>query len=403
MNEVALTPFNEVISAFQCGEMVIIIDAADRENEGDLAVATERLTAEYVNFMLQEARGLVCVSIGPAAAERLKLPYQVCDNHSPFGTPFTVSVDHRSVGESGFTAAARTQTMLALLREDSQASEFSCPGHVFPLVANAAGVLGRQGQTEGSYDLARIAGLKPSGVICEILNPDGTQCRGPALSCFAQRFNFKITSVQEIIRYRLEHEILLRETACRVLDTDYGKFKALVMEDSTDNKEHLALVYGDLTRVDPERGLLVRIHSECLTGDVLGSLRCDCGEQLDYSARHIVAEGAGVILYLRQEGRGIGLSNKLKAYELQDGGEDTVEANVKLGFPADSRDYAVAGKILSLLGVRRIRLLTNNPEKLSAIERFGISIVARVPVVIHPNEHSKFYLDTKRSKLGHLI
>lgn len=398
-----IAPFDEVVKRFRAGEMVIIVDDADRENEGDITIATECITSEQVSFMMREARGLICVTIAPELAAKLNLPLQVINNNSPFNTPFAVSVDHRSVGALGVTAEARATTMRKLIEPGASMSDFVSPGHVFPLVANPAGVIGRQGQTEGSYDLARIAGLAPSGIICEILNPDGTMARGAHLQEFAQKHNLLITSIEEIMRYRVNEEILVRAVSKRDLETDYGTFTTHVFQDDVDGKEHLALVRGELARFDPVKGPLVRIHSECLTGDVFGSRRCDCGAQLDHAMRRIVAEGAGVVLYLRQEGRGIGLANKLRAYELQDRGRDTVDANLELGFAADSRDFAVAAKILGGFGLKKIRLLTNNPQKFKQLSTFGIDITERIPVVVPEDEYSKGYLETKRTRMGHWL
>ncbi|MFM1846805.1 MAG: hypothetical protein RL417_279 [Pseudomonadota bacterium] len=398
-----IAPFEEVVKRFRAGEMVIIVDDADRENEGDVTLATECVTPELINFMMREARGLICVTIAPELAEKLQLPLQVINNNSPFNTPFAVSVDHRSVLGRGVTAEARAVTMRKIIEPGATMGDFVSPGHVFPLVANPAGVIGRQGQTEGSYDLARIAGLAPSGIICEILNPDGTMARGEMLQAFADKHGMLITSIEEIMRYRVNEEVLVREVSKRVLETDHGTFMTHVFQDDVDGKEHLALVRGDLVgRADP-RGPLVRIHSECLTGDVFGSRRCDCGAQLDQAMNRIAAEDGGIVLYLRQEGRGIGLVNKLRAYELQDRGRDTVDANLELGFEADSRDFAVAAKILSGFGLKKIRLLTNNPQKFQQLSTFGIEITERIPVVVPEDEYSKGYIETKRRKMGHWL
>ncbi len=393
-------PFSEVVEDFRSGKMVILLDDVHRENEGDITIATEKLTPEAVSFMLKHARGLVCISIPSVVAERLNIPLQVLSNNSPFQTPFTVSVDHIEVSGWGVGAAARTHTMRKLIEDDGRPGDFVSPGHVFPLIANPAGVIGRQGQTEGSHDLARIAGCYPSGVICEILNEDGTVAKGAQLTAFARQHGLKITSVEEILRYRVGHEVLLRIVAQKKLKTDYGIFDTCIFEDDVDQKEHIALVYGDIHGpVAP----LVRVHSECLTGDVFGSQRCDCRAQLDLSLRKIVEEGAGMVLYLRQEGRGIGLANKLRAYELQDHGHDTVEANIKLGFAPDLRNFAAAAKMLKHFGVRSVRLLTNNPHKIKEISYFGIDVAERVPVVVPASCYSEAYLRTKREKMGHLI
>jgi len=396
-----LTPFPKVLDDFRAGKMIILVDALARENEGDLTIATETLTPDAVSFMMREARGLICISLGTADAERLNLPLQTLNNNSPFNTPFTISVNHRTAMNEGVTAAARCFTMRALVDDHSSAADFISPGHVFPLVANPAGVIGRQGQTEGSYDLARIAGFKPSGVICEILGADGRVLRGDALRAFASDHNLSITSIEEIIRYRVQQEILVREVGHSTRDTEFGKFETHIFEDDVDGKEHLALVHGDLRKIRAEP-ILVRIHSECLTGDLFGSWRCDCGEQLSYSMKRVAAED-GIILYLQQEGRGIGLGNKLRAYALQDQGHDTFEANVKLGFAPDERDFAIAAKILGSFGIDRVRLLTNNPDKVSELQRFGINVTERLPVVVAPNEFSRAYLKTKREKFGHWL
>lgn len=400
MNRIKLSPFSEVVRDFSEGKMVIIVDDDRRENEGDLTIATEAITPEAISFMAQYARGLICVSISSELAERFNLPLQVINNNSPFNTSFTISIDHRDVADRGILATSRAYTMKRLLDPTVAASDFLSPGHVIPLIAHPSGVIGRQGQTEGSFDLSRIAKFKPSGVICEILNDDGTMARGDALSKFAKQHGIKITSIADIIAYRVREEILVRAVAEADLDTDEGRFRTYVFEDDADGREHLALVFGDINSSSPP---FVRIHSECLTGDVFGSRRCDCGGQLTQAMKQIVTAGNGVLLYLRQEGRGIGLGNKLRAYELQDQGHDTVEANVRLGFAPDARDFAVAAKILEHFGIQSVKLLTNNPNKLETLEQFGISVVERVPLLIPPNEFSRDYLSTKREKLGHLL
>lgn len=402
-SELQLSPFDEVLDDFRQGRMVILADDAHRENEGDLTIATECVTPEVLNFMTTQARGLICVSMSSEIAQRLDLPLQVLNNNSAFNTPFTISIDHRSAVGSGVTTSARCHTMKRLIASDATPEEFVSPGHVFPLIAHAGGVTGRQGQTEGSYDLARIAGFQHSGVICEILNPDGTMARGRQLNEFAQTHRLKVSTVAEIIRYRVQKEVLVRKVAERTLDTAHGRFLTSVFEDDVEGKEHLVLQYGEITPERLEKGVLVRIHSECLTGDVFGSRRCDCGPQLSQSLDAIVHEGAGMVLYLRQEGRGIGLLNKLRAYELQDLGHDTVDANIKLGFAPDHRDFAVAANILTSFSVNRVRLLTNNPQKLETLKRLGITVVDRIPVVVAPDELSNAYLATKREKMGHLL
>lgn len=400
MSEVILTPFEQVLTDVRAGRAVIIVDDKNRENEGDIVVATECLAAEHLSFMMQEARGLICVSLAQSVVERLELPLQAINNGSQFGTPFTVNVDHRSVAERGVGASARALTIKALLDPHSVASDFITPGHVFPLVAHPAGVLGRKGQTEGSFDLARLAGFSSSGVICEILADDGTMARGAVLNAFAKKHNLAMTSVAEIAHYRLEREVRVRLIRQTEEETDFGRFNVSVFQDDADSKEHLALTLGDLS--DQTRTPLVRVHSECLTGDVFGSQRCDCGAQLSDALNQINKNGCGALLYLRQEGRGIGLTNKLRAYELQDCGLDTVEANVHLGFAPDQRDFVVAARMLETLGLKKIRLITNNPEKIAVLERSGIVVQERVKSSVRIAPDAASYLEVKRSKLGHL-
>ncbi len=397
-SELNISPIEQVLEAYGSGKLIIIADDIDRENEGDLAIATEKLTPKALSFMMQYGRGLICVSIARDLAKRLILTPQTENNNSIFHTPFTVSVDHRSVVGSGVSASSRCKSMLALLNEFSRPDDFVSPGHIFPLAAHPSGVLGRKGQTEGSYDLARLSGLKPSGVICEILNPDGTMSRGPELNRFAKEHKLPITTIQEIIRYRLSQEVLVSEVARSRLQTEHGEFDTIVFENEVDGKEHLALIFGELQN---ESSVMVRVHSECLTGDVFGSRRCDCGPQLTEAMRQIVAHGSGLVIYLRQEGRGIGLGNKLKAYALQDLGRDTVEANLELGFAPDARDFAVAAQILNALKIKSIKLLTNNPGKKSTLEDFGISVVERIPLIVGVDECNLKYIETKRTKLGH--
>ena len=400
-SDVILSPFKEVLAAFAAGQMVIIIDAKDRENEGDLAVAAGAVSSEQLAFMMQQARGLICVSIASTRAKELNLPLQTAINNSRFGTPFAVGIDHRAVQDRGVTAQARMQTIRALVEPKTTVEDLVSPGHVFPLIAHDAGVIGRQGQTEGSFDLARLAGFEPAAVICEILNPDGSMARGAELNSYAQKHKLLITSVEEIIAHRVADEVLVREVGSEILVAGRGKYRVHVFVDDVDGKEHLALVHGDVTKlVGPP---LVRLHSECLTGDVFGSQRCDCGSQLAEAERIIAAEGAGVILYLRQEGRGIGLSNKLRAYELQDRGSDTVEANLALGFEADQRDFLVSAKMLLALGISDVRLLTNNPRKVQALMLAGVQVRERIPLLVPATKYSRAYLETKRQKLGHLL
>lgn len=397
-----LDPFSDVLAAFQRGEAIILVDDAGRENEGDIVVAAERITPELVAFMMREARGLVCVSLSSERAAELRLPLQTTQNGLPYGTAFAVSVDLAAASSAGVTAESRAATIKALVDTDYLAADFVSPGHVFPLIANQEGVIGRQGHTEGSLDLTRLAGLAPAAVICEVLNPDGSMARGEQLLDFAQRHKLKVSSVEEIVTYRVRAEVLLRVVAQAPTQTMFGACTTFVFQDDVARKEHMALVFGDLSTCGAD-GPLVRVHSECLTGDVFGSRRCDCGEQLHESMRMIVEHGTGIILYLRQEGRGIGLANKLKAYALQDQGHDTVEANIKLGFPADMRDFAVAAKMLDHLAVGKVQILTNNPDKITTLERFGIRISARRPIIAAPDEYSKEYLTTKRVKMGHWL
>jgi 3,4-dihydroxy 2-butanone 4-phosphate synthase / GTP cyclohydrolase II len=402
MHELELSPIEDVIAAFRAGAMVVMVDDADRENEGDLVIATEKLTPEAVSFMMSHGRGLICVSINAECAKALNLPLQVLNNNSLFQTPFAISVDAASVMPYGVTASSRCETMLGMVAKDAKAIDFVSPGHVFPLIAHASGTIGRQGQTEGSYDLARIAGLAPSGVICEILSPDGTMMRGKELAAYSKEHGLLVTSVEEVMRYRIQKEVLVRCTSESVQETEYGKCRVVVFQDEVEDKEHLMLIFGEDEQL-VAGNTMVRVHSECLTGDVFGSRRCDCGAQLDEAMRLIAAEGVGILLYLRQEGRGIGLLNKLKAYSLQDEGLDTVEANLKLGFPADKRDFLVAAKMLKSKGIESIRLATNNPEKVQALSDCGVTVTERVPVVAPHDEHSAGYLETKRSKFGHWL
>ncbi|TYO98407.1 GTP cyclohydrolase II /3,4-dihydroxy-2-butanone 4-phosphate synthase [Geothermobacter ehrlichii] len=390
----------DVIEDVRRGKMVILVDDEDRENEGDLCMAAEMVTPEAVNFMAKFGRGLICLTLTAEQCDHLQLPLMVNDNTSVFGTAFTVSIEARTGVTTGISAADRAHTILTAIAEESGPYDISRPGHVFPLRAREGGVLVRTGQTEGSVDLARLAGLKPAGVICEIMNDDGTMSRRPQLEKFAIEHGLKICTIADLVAYRLKHESLVRRAADVSLPTRYGDFRAIAFENDVDGKDHMALIKGEISGEEP---VLVRVHSECLTGDVFGSCRCDCGVQLISAMEMISAEGRGVVLYMRQEGRGIGLINKLKAYSLQDQGKDTVEANLALGFQADMRDYGIGAQILADLGVKKIKLLTNNPKKLIGLQGYGIDVVDRVPIEVRSLEQNIRYLRTKRDKLGHML
>ncbi|NVM24570.1 MAG: bifunctional 3,4-dihydroxy-2-butanone-4-phosphate synthase/GTP cyclohydrolase II [Desulfobacterales bacterium] len=382
------------------GKMIILVDDEDRENEGDLTMAAEKATPEAINFMAKHARGLICLSLDPDIVERLKLPLMVQDNRSRFQTAFTVSIEAKHGVTTGISAADRAHTILTAMADDAKPDDLVQPGHLFPLRARRGGVLRRTGQTEGSVDLARLAGLKPAGVICEMMNDDGTMARRPDLDKFAKKHGLRIVTVADIIAYRMRNESFVHKEAETVLPTPFGEFKAIAFRNELDNGEHLALVKG---RIDPSKDILVRVHSECLTGDVFGSYRCDCGDQLRKALEMVDQEGLGVVLYLRQEGRGIGFANKLKAYVLQDKGFDTVEANRELGFKADLRDYGVGAQILVALGVRKMRLMTNNPKKIVGLEGYGLAVTGRVPIEVPPRPENEHYLLTKCEKLGHIM
>jgi len=382
------------------GKMIILVDDEDRENEGDLTMAAEKITPEAINFMAKYGRGLICLSLTPEVTERLGLDLMVRNNTSPFNTAFTASINARHGITSGLSARDRATTILAAVSDQAREEDLVQPGHVFPLKARKGGVLVRTGQTEGSVDLARMAGLKPAGVICEIMKDDGTMARMPDLEVFAQKHGLNIVTVEDLIKYRIKKETLVHRAATASLPTAYGVFTAIVYENDVDDHQHLALVKGE---INPEEEILVRVHSECLTGDVFASMRCDCGDQLIAAMEKVQAEGRGIILYMHQEGRGIGLINKLKAYMLQDQGKDTVEANEILGFKPDLRDYGVGAQILADLGVRKMRLLTNNPRKIIGLEGYGLTVVERVSLEISPNPANIKYLKTKCAKLGHLI
>ena len=395
-----IAKIEEVLEDLRQGKMIILVDDENRENEGDLTIAAEKVTPEAINFMAKYGRGLICLALAPEIVDRLKLPPMVYDNRSPYKTAFTVSIEARHGVTTGISAADRAHTILTAIADDAKPEDLVQPGHVFPLRARRGGVLFRTGQTEGSVDLTRLAGLKPAAVICEIMKDDGTMARLPDLEKFAEEHGLKIATVADIIAYRMRTESFVHKVAKTVLPTPYGEFKAIAFVNDIDDYEHLALVKGDIS---PEKDVLVRVHSQCLTGDVFGSYRCDCGEQLKKAMEMIQREGLGVILYLQQEGRGIGLANKLKAYALQDKGLDTVEANEELGFEADLRNYGVGAQILVALGVRKMKLLTNNPKKIVGLEGYGLKVTGRVPIEIEPRPENKRYLMTKCQKLGHLM
>jgi 3,4-dihydroxy 2-butanone 4-phosphate synthase/GTP cyclohydrolase II len=391
----------EAIQEIKAGRMVILVDDEDRENEGDLAMAAEAVTPEAINFMAKYGRGLICLSMKGEALDALALPLMVDNNTSQFKTGFTVSIEARRGVTTGISAADRATTILTAVADGAKPIDLVRPGHVFPLRAKEGGVMVRAGQTEGSVDLASLAELKPAGVICEIMDEDGTMARMPSLEEFSEKHGIGICTIADLIEYRMSKESFVHRTAETVIPTAYaGEFKAIVYENDVDDLLHIALVKGE---IDQDKPILVRVHSECLTGDIFGSLRCDCGDQLHKAMEKIEKEGAGVLLYIRQEGRGIGLVNKLKAYALQDQGLDTVEANEKLGFKPDMRNYGIGAQILVDLGVRKMRLLTNNPKKMVGLDGYGLSIVEQVPIEIKPNEYNKGYLECKRLKMGHLL
>jgi 3,4-dihydroxy 2-butanone 4-phosphate synthase/GTP cyclohydrolase II len=390
----------EAIEDIKAGRFVIIVDDEDRENEGDLALAAEKVSPQAINFMTKYGRGLVCLPVVGERLDKLQLPLMVDENTCKFGTAFTVSVDAKQGTTTGISAADRAQTVKAVIDPATQPDDLVRPGHIFPLRAREGGVLVRAGQTEAIVDLAKLAGLYPAGVICEIMNEDGTMARLPQLEEIANKFDIKIISVADLIAYRRRHEKLVHRVAEAKLPTKYGEFTAIAYRSDIDPDEHLALVIGDL---DTEEPILVRVHSECLTGDVFGSLRCDCGDQIGLAMESIAKEGRGVFLYMRQEGRGIGFHNKIKAYALQDKGLDTVEANLSLGFPSDLRDYGIGAQILADLGLHDIKLLTNNPKKVIGLEGYGLKVVEKVPIIITPNPYNRNYLVTKQKKMGHRL
>jgi 3,4-dihydroxy 2-butanone 4-phosphate synthase/GTP cyclohydrolase II len=390
----------EAIKDIKEGRFVIIVDDEDRENEGDLALAAEKVSPQAINFMTKYGRGLVCLPVVGERLDKLQLPLMVDENTCKFGTAFTVSVDAKQGTTTGISVADRAQTVKAVIDPATRPDDLVRPGHIFPLRAREGGVLVRAGQTEAIVDLAKLAGLYPAGVICEIMNEDGTMARLPQLEAIAAKFEIKIISVADLIAYRRRHERLVHRVAEAKLPTKYGEFTAIAYRSDIDPDEHLALVMGDL---DTEEPVLVRVHSECLTGDVFGSLRCDCGDQIGLAMESIAKEGRGVFLYMRQEGRGIGFHNKIRAYALQDKGLDTVEANISLGFTPDPRDYGIGAQILADLGLREIRLLTNNPKKRVGLEGYGLKVVETLPIIIAPNPYNRKYLVTKQQKMGHRL
>lgn len=397
----SVSTIREAIEDIKKGKMVILCDNEDRENEGDLTMAAEKITPEAINFMAKYGRGLICLSLTEEHVEKLKIPLMVEDNTSAFQTAFTVSIDAKEGTTTGISAEDRATTVLTAIADDVKPEDLARPGHIFPLRSKEGGVLSRIGQTEGSVDLARLAGMKSAGVICEIMNDDGTMARMPDLVVFAKEHGLKIITVADLIKYRLQFESLVNRVVTTVIPSAYGgDFKAIIYKNVVDSNQHIALVKGEWSEEDE---VLVRVHSECLTGDALGSERCDCGEQLHAAMAKIEKEGRGVIVYMRQEGRGIGFVNKMKAYALQDEGKDTVEANEALGFEPDLRDYGVGAQIIRDLGIRKMRLMTNNPKKIVGLEGYGLIVSERVSIEIKPTGRNVRYLKTKQKKLGHIL
>jgi 3,4-dihydroxy 2-butanone 4-phosphate synthase / GTP cyclohydrolase II len=392
----------QAIEDIRAGKMVILVDDEDRENEGDLTMAAEKVTPAAINFMAKYGRGLICLSMTSERCDQLELPAMVKDNTSPFQTGFTISIEAKHGVTTGISAADRATTILTAVAKGAKARDLVRPGHIFPLRARDGGVMVRVGQTEGSVDLARLAGLEPAGVICEIMDDDGTMARMPTLEVFSEQHGLGIVTIADLVAYRMRTESFVRRAAETVIPTEHGgEFRIVAFENHVDDQLHVALVKGE---IDPTQPVLVRVHSECMTGDIFGSLRCDCGDQLHRAMAMMEKEGAGVIIYLRQEGRGIGLVNKLKAYDLQQNqGLDTVEANRQLGFKDDLRDYGLGAQMLRNLGVRQMRLLTNNPKKMVGLDGYGLSVVEQIPIEIAPNEYNRCYLECKKLKMGHLL
>ena len=398
--EAPFATVEEAIEDIRQGKFVVVVDAADRENEGDLTIAAQFATPEAINFMAMHARGLICLCLTEERCDELELRQMTDRNETPYGTAFTVSIEAREGVTTGISAHDRSHTIQVAIDPSKAADSLVQPGHVFPLRSKPGGVLRRAGQTEAAVDLARLAGLNPAGVVCEIMNEDGTMARIPDLVPYCERHDVKLVTVADLIEYRRRTEKLVERMTSVRLPTEYGEFTAVAFRETLTGKDHVALVRGDVEGADD---VLVRVHSECLTGDVFHSLRCDCGEQLALALRRIASEEAGVLLYMAQEGRGIGLLNKLKAYELQENGLDTVEANLELGLPIDAREYGIGYQILTDLGLSTIRILTNNPKKLSGIEGFGLTVVEQVPIEVPPNAENQRYLEAKRDKLGHRL
>lgn len=401
MSEFHLNTIEEAIEAIRNGKVIIVVDDEDRENEGDFITAARNVTPEIINFMATHGRGLICTPLIEDRCEELGLNLMVSDNTALHNTPFTVSVDLIGHGvTTGISASDRAKTILALIDPKTNPAELGKPGHIFPLKARRGGVLRRTGHTEATIDLARLAGFEPAGVLVEIMNEDGTMARMPELKAIAEKFDLKIISIEDLVAYRMKYDTLIQREAEVQLPTEHGNFTLVAYKQRTNDQVHIALVKGTL---NPDEAPLVRVHSSCITGDIFGSFRCDCGPQLHAAMERIEKEGSGVIVYMNQEGRGIGLLNKLKAYKLQEEGLDTVEANLKLGFPTDARDYGVGAQILRDLGLTKIKLLTNNPKKRAGLSGYGLEIIENIPLEVDSNEHNEFYLRTKRDKMGHIL